>query len=59
MTYSNSAILLKGVYVSNHVQLEEAALVLALFLPKVQRAGKDQFGIGFISTYLDFSVEAV
>lgn len=59
MTCRNLAILLDGVYVSNHVELEEAALVLALFLPKAQRTGKDQFGIGFVPTYLDFSEEAV
>lgn len=61
VTYRNSAILFNAVYLSNQVQLEGGALVLALFLPKAQRAtaGKDQSGTGFTSPYLDFSVVAV
>lgn len=43
------------------MQLEGGAVVFTLFLPEAQRAaaGKDQFGTGFASPYLDFSVVAV
>lgn len=53
-------ILFNAVYLSNHTQLEGDALALALFLPKAQRAtaGKYQFGTGFTSPYLYFSVVA-
>lgn len=60
MIYRNSVIPFNAVYLSNHTQLEGGALALALFLPKAQRAtaGKDQFGTGFTSPYLYFSVVA-
>jgi len=60
MTYRNSAILFHVVYLSNHVQLKEGALILAFFPPKAQRAraGKGESGTGFTSPYLDSSVVA-